>query len=330
MSKVLSQEEIDALLTSVGDGEDAEEAKAKINKKKKVTLYDFKRPHHVSKEQFRLLDNIHEALISKLGVFLSAQLKMIVEMDLIGIDQIMYSEFVMSISSPSALYVGEFDSPYSKFILEISPQFIASAIERLFGGQGTYNAVDHHVSNIERKIMQRIIDKIAMEISNSWKNIKEFECNINRFEHNAEFVQIASASEPVVVVSIEVKLRDHTTMMNICYPHVWISEILSNPNLQEEIMLGTKGSDEGHEQLLEENLQHTPTDLRAILGRTKLSIKDFIELDQGDVILLDKNLNDSLLVHAQNQPMFKAQIGKKKKNYAIKICDILKGDQNED
>ncbi|MCF7886414.1 MAG: flagellar motor switch protein FliM [Candidatus Marinimicrobia bacterium] len=329
MSKVLSQEEIDALLTSVGDGEDAEKAKANIQKKKKVTLYDFKRPHHVSKEQFRLLDNIHESLISKLGVFLSAQLKMIVEMDIIGIDQIMYSEFVMSISSPSALYVGEFDNPYSKFILEISPQFIALAIERLFGGKGTYTSANHHVSNIEQKIMKRIIDKIATEIANSWQNIQEFNCAFNRFEHNAEFVQIASASEPVVVVSIEIKLREHTTMINLCYPHVWISEILSNPHLQEEIMLGNKGSENDQIQLLEENLQFTPTDLRAIVGKTEISVQEFIELQKGDVILLDKNIDDSIVTYAQNQPMFKAKIGQKRNKYAIKICEMLKGDKNE-
>ena len=330
MNKVLSQEEIDALLTSVGEGEDAEKAQAQIQKEKKVTLYDFKRPHHVSKEQLRLLDNIHEALISKLGVFLSAQLKMIVEMDLIGIDQIMYSEFVMSISSPSALYVGEFDNPYSKFILEISPQFIASAIERLFGGQGTYTASNHRVSTIEQKIMERIIDKIASEISNSWEIVEEFGCEFKRFEHNAEFVQIASASEPVIVVSIEVKLRDHTTMMNICYPHVWISEILSNPNIQNEIMLGNQSSEEGKQEVVEQKLHNTPTNLRAILGKTKLSVQDFIELQKGDVITLDKNLGENIMVYAQNQPMFEAQVGKKRKNYAIKISDILKGENNED
>ncbi|MCF7740266.1 MAG: flagellar motor switch protein FliM [Candidatus Marinimicrobia bacterium] len=330
MNKVLSQEEIDALLTSVGEGEDAEKAQAQIQKEKKVTLYDFKRPHHVSKEQLRLLDNIHEALISKLGVFLSAQLKMIVEMDLIGIDQIMYSEFVMSISSPSALYVGEFDNPYSKFILEISPQFIASAIERLFGGQGTYTSTNHRVSTIEQKIMERIIDKIALEISNSWDIVQEFGCEFNRFEHNAEFVQIASASEPVIVVSIEVKLRDHTTMMNICYPHVWISEILSNPNIQNEIMLGNQSSEEGKQEVVEQKLYNTPTNLRAILGKTKLSVQDFIELQKGDVITLDKNLGENIMVYAQNQSMFEAQVGKKRKNYAIKISDILKGENNED
>lgn len=330
MTKVLSQEEIDALLHSVDEGEDADKAKANIKKEKKVSVYDFKRPHHVSKEQFRLLDNIHESLISKLGVFLSAQLKMIVEMDLIGIDQIMYSEFVMSISSPSALYVGEFDDPYSKFILEISPQFIASAIERLFGGQGTYKTTNHQVSNIERRIMKRIIDKISAEISNSWENVKDFNCEFNRFEHNAEFVQIASASEPVIVVSIEVKLREMTTMMNICYPHVWISEILSNPNLQNEIMLGNPSSGNNKPELIERNLHFTSTNLRAILGRTELTVQDFINLQKGDVLVLDKSLDEDVVVYAQNQPMFQAEIGKKRKNYAIKICDLLKGENNED
>ncbi len=330
MSKVLSQEEIDALLSSVGEGKDADKIDSEsFYKKKKVTLYDFKRPHLISKEQLRLLNNIHEALVSKIAVFLSAQLKMIVEMNLIGIDQIMYSEFVMSISSPGALYVGEFDNPYSRFILEISPQFIALTIERLFGGQGTYAASSHYVSTIERKIMKRVVDKMAAEISNNWSVVRKFNCRFNRFEHNAEFVQIASASEPVIVVSIEVKFRDNTTMMNICYPYVWISNILSNPEIQNKIMFGSQDLTQAQKKLLEENLEETTVDLRAILGKCKMSIKEFIDLKVNDVLPLGTHLNDSIPVTAQNKTIFQANIGEKSKNYAIKINDLVGGENNE-
>jgi len=163
MAKILSQEEIDNLLSNVIEGKDESES-ADLEPQKKVTTYDFKRPNLISKEQLRLLNNIHEAFVRSIAVFLSAQLRMIVEMELIGIDQIMYSEFVMSISSPGAIYVGEIDEPYSKVILEMSPQLVALTVERLFGGEGTYTPATHTVSVIELKIMRRIVDKIAEEI----------------------------------------------------------------------------------------------------------------------------------------------------------------------
>lgn len=325
MSKVLSQEEIDALLSSVNEGANGSTIEAKSLKKKKISIYDFRRPNLISKEQFRLLNNIHEALVRKIAVFLSAQLKMIVEMNLIGIDQIMYSEFVMSITSPAALYVGEFDDPHSRFILELSPQFVAFTIERLFGGKGTYVNSNHYVSTIERKIMQRVVDKIAYEISKNWAMVKKFNCRIARFEHNAEFVQIAPASEPVVVVSIEVKFRDNTTMLNICYPYVWISDILSNPELQQEIMLGNEKRTEHQKRALRRNVEETEVNLKAILGKSRISINDFIGLKVGDVLRLSTHLNDSIPVYVHDRKVLGAHVGKSKNNYSLKICEIEKG-----
>jgi len=323
MAKILSQEEIDNLLSNVIEGKSESETSS-LEPKKKVTTYDFKRPNLISKEQLRLLSNIHEALVRSIAVFLSAQLRMIVEMELIGIDQIMYSEFVMSISSPGAIYVGEIDEPYSKLILEMSPQLIALTVERLFGGEGTYTPATHTVSVIERKIMKRIVDKIAEELGQKWETVKKFSCGFSRFEHNAEFVQIVPASEPVIVASIEVKVRGTSTMLNICYPYVWISNVISNPEVQQKIMFGNVEKNQVHTDLVEYNVHHTDIDVKAILGRTNLSVADCLDLRIGDVLQLNRRTNEQIDVLSGDKQIFKGTIGKKNKNYAVKISEIRK------
>jgi len=329
MSKVLSQEEIDALLSSVTEGKEAEEAEKEAVQKteeREVSLYDFKRPHLISKEQERLLHNIHENIVRKLAVFLSAQLRMIVDMDLIGIDQIMYSEFVMSITSPAALYVGEFDDPYSQFILEVSPQLVALTVERMFGGQGTYAPSDHKVTSIEQKIMARIVDKISDEITENWKTVREFECEFTEFETNPEFVQIVSASEPVIVASIEIKVRGNTYMINICYPYVWISEILSDPEVQQKMMYGSEQVSEDQSEIVKSNLNDTNLDLRAILGKSTITVEDVVNLQEGDVIKLDTRPGEEIPVYAKEKKIFRANVGTKKDRYAIKISETMERD----
>ena len=154
MAKILSQDEIDALLTNVS-GES--ESPAEIEPKQKVAIYDFKHPNLVSKEQLRLLETIHEGLCRNFGVFLSAQLRMIVEMNLLAIDQIMYSEFVMSIAPPSSIYVCVADNPQSQFVLEMNPQLSIFIVERLFGGQGSMVSEVRPISIIEQKVILRIL-----------------------------------------------------------------------------------------------------------------------------------------------------------------------------
>ncbi len=325
MAKILSQEEIDALLSNVS-GESFEEVEEKP--RQKISLYDFKHPNLVSKEQMRLLETIHEGICRNFGVFLSAQLRMIVEMNLLAIDQIMYSEFVMSIAPPSCIYVCKPDNPASYFVLEMNPQLAIFIVERLFGGPGSPVTEARPISIIEQKVMSRVIDRLVVELSKNWGQITQFNTTVERFESNPEFVQIVPSSEPVVVVSMEIKIHGHSTLMNICYPYMWISNIVSSPEVQERILFGSQESSEEERNLIEENLLLTPANLSVMLGKTKISVKDFLNLQVGDVIQL-KNRTDHLLpVYVNKKHAFNAVIGLRKKRLALRIESIVEGDKN--
>ncbi len=324
MAKILSQDEIDALLASVSTGE--ETATDIATKKKKISVYDFKRPNLISKEQMRLLENIHEGLARNFGVFLSAQLRMIVDINLLAVDQIMYSEFMMSIATPGAIYLGSFDNPSSQFILEVSPQFGIFIVERLFGGAGEFTSTVRPISVIEQRILKRVVDRIASEISKNWKPVKKFKCSFSRFESNPEFVQIVPASEPVVVVSMEIKIHGNTSMMNICYPYMWISGIMSSPEIQEKILFGSHEATAEEQQLIKKSLESTKVHLRAILGHRTITIGEFINLKIGDVIRLDSRIGSKIPIYSHNRHLYNAVVGKKSNNYAFRIHSIIKGE----
>ncbi|MDP8237475.1 MAG: flagellar motor switch protein FliM [Candidatus Hatepunaea meridiana] len=322
MAKILSQEEIDALLSGVSTGEEASACEG--NDLQKVSLYDFKHPNLISKEQMRLLENIHEGLARNFSVFLSAQLRMIVDMSLLAVDQIMYSELVMSIATPGAIYVGTIDDPRSQFVLEVNSQLVVFIVERLFGGKGTFITKRRPISSIEQRIMKRVVDKVAIELSKNWKPITEFNCSFSRFESNPEFVQIIPSSEPVVVVSLEIKIRGNTTLMNLCYPYKWISTIMSIPEIQEKVLFGAQEATEDEQKLVKTNLESTNIDLRTILGRSKILIKDFVNLKAGDVIRLDSEVGSKRPVFALNKYLYDTTIGRREKNYAFRINSVLK------
>ncbi len=328
MAKILSQDEIDALLSNVsGEPEEALDAE----QKQKIAIYDFKHPSLVSKEQMRLLENIHEGVCRNFGVFLSAQLRMIVEMNLLAIDQIMYSEFVMSIAPPSSIYVCSTDTPSSQFVLEMNPQLSIFIVERLFGGRGSFITEVRPISVIEQRVMRRVVDRIAYEISRNWGNVASFNTTISRFESNPEFVQIVPSSEPVVVVSMEIKIHGNSTLMNICYPYMFISNIVSSPEVQEKIMFGSKEATDEEKKDIIDNLNYTNMVLRPQLGKSYLNVNDFLNLKIGDVIMLDTRTDNLLPVYVHNRHLFNALVGIKKKRYAIQINSVLQREgQNED
>ncbi len=326
MAKILSQEEIDALLANVSTETTVEEEE---KPQQKVTVYDFKHPNLVSKEQLRLLETIHEGFARNYSVFLSAQLRMIVEMNLLAIDQIMYSEFVMSIAPPSCIYVCRAENPTSPFVLEMNPQLAIFIVERLFGGPGSPVNEARPISVIEQKIMKRVINRLLEEITKNWEIITHFDASIERYESNPEFVQIVPSSEPVVVVSFEIKIHGHSTLMNICYPYMWVSSIISSPEVQDRILFGSKEATPEEKEIIEENLLHTPVNLSVLLGKAHISIKDFLELKTGDVIQLENHTDSLLPIMINNKHAFDGVVGLRKKRLAVRIDSIVKGEEDE-
>ncbi len=328
MAKILSQDEIDALLSNVAGETETMEAE---EQDQKVSLYDFKHPNLVSKEQMRMLETIHEGLCRNFGVFLSAQMRMIVEMNLLAVDQIMYSEFVMSIAPPSCIYVCDIDKPYSQFILDMNPQIAIFIVERLFGGPGSFIENPRPISVIEQKVMGRIIDRITEEVSKNWAPLAKFNCSVNRYETNSEFVQIVSSSEPVVVVTMEIKIHGKSTLMNICYPYMWISSIVSTPEVQEKMMFGSREPSPEEQQLVRDNLNLTKVQFRAMLGNSKITVGDFINLKVGDVIRLNSKIDSLAKIYVQNRYLCEAAIGISRNKYTCQIRSMAQeGDEDDE
>lgn len=320
MAKILSQDEIDALLSSVsGDTDESSEA----NVKQKIALYDFKHPNLVSKEQMRLLETIHEGICRNFGVFLSASLRMIVEMNLLAVDQIMYSEFVMSIAPPSCIYVCDIDKPSSKIVLELNPQLAILIVERLFGGRGGFVSDIRPISVIEQKVMQRVVERIAFDLAKNWSSIEKFNCNVEKFESNPEFVQVVPSSEPVVVVSMEVKIHGNSTLLNICYPYMWISNIISTPDVHDKILFGARDVSEEERAAIESGLNNTAVDIKTLLGKGNITINDFLNLDKGDVIKLNSRIDSKFPLLIENKKLAYASIGVNRKKYACRLLHDL-------
>jgi len=320
MAKILSQDEIDALLSSVsGDATELSESDIK----QKITIYDFKHPNLVSKEQLRLLETIHEGLCRNFGVFLSASLRMIVEMNMLAVDQIMYSEFVMSIAPPSCIYVCDIDTPKSKVVLELNPQLAILIVERLFGGRGGFVSDLRPISVIEQKVMQRVVERIAVELSKNWGSIAQFNTTIEKFESNPEFVQVVASSEPVVVISMEVKIHGNSTLLNICYPYMWISNVVSTPEVQERILFGARDTSEEEKNIIKSSLKETNVELRSVLGKSKITVDDFVNLREGDVLKLNTRIDSNLPLYVENLQISDTSIGIRRKKYACRLTSEL-------
>ncbi|HHY74633.1 MAG TPA: flagellar motor switch protein FliM [Bacillus bacterium] len=327
--EVLSQNEIDALLSALSAGEmNAEELK-KEEKEKKVKIYDFKRALRFSKDQIRSLSRIHENFARLLTTHFSAQLRTYVQITVASVDQIPYEEFIRSIPKMTILNVFDVPPLEGRLLIEVNPNIAYAMMDRVLGGKGdSLNKVEN-LTEIETKVMSNLFERATENLQEAWASIAEIDPILTDFEVNPQFLQMVSPNETVIVISLNTTIGETSGMINICLPHVLLEPII--PKLSVHYWMQTSKKERLPEEisLLERRIKKAELPIQAILGESVISVKEFLNLNIGDVIQLDRQVDEPLEIRIADHPKFIGQPGKLKQNTAIQILDKYNGGEND-
>jgi flagellar motor switch protein FliM len=336
VSDILSQEEVDALLSAVSAGGMNESptevatldsqssfmagppsSSDSIEMEKSLSLYDFRRPDRVSKDQMRTLQNLHEGYARQFSTTLTNFLRTFVEIELVSVDQLTYSEFVMSISNPSCIYVFKMEPLEGNAILEINPSLVFFIIDRLFGGQGRPSE-----QNREQNVIHRIVERSLSDLKDVWEHVGVFSPKIEAYETNPQFVQIAPPGETVILISLEVRMQNASGLMSICFPYMLLESVINNLS-GESWMSSQSTSTQETRSVLEEEIQDINLAVASVIGTTSLTIKDLLQLQRGDVLCLDKPYDSDLLIQVEGKTKMAARSGLIGRKKAVRITKII-------
>lgn len=327
---VLSQSEIDALLSAISTGEMSADDMKKEDAAKKVKIYDFKRALRFSKDQIRSLTRIHENFARLLTTFFSAQLRTYVQITVASVDQIPFEEFVRSIPNMTLINVFEVPPLDGNILMEINPNIAYSMLDRLMGGSGASHSNVDNLTEIETKIMTNLFERSFDNLREAWENIVEIDPMLIELEVNPQFLQMISPNETVVVISLNTIIGETTGMINICLPHVVLEPIVPNLSVRYWMQSNTKEMSPAQIKTLENRVKQSILPVVAELGTTSISIEDFLMMNIGDVIELDQKITNPLILKVGNLPKFTVQPGKLNKKMAVQILDPLKGGDDDE
>ncbi|MEX0821415.1 MAG: flagellar motor switch protein FliM [Rhodothermales bacterium] len=330
MAKPLSQDEIDILLevrTQLNDADDYDlaqlESMVAADSDRRINPYNFKRPRLYAQDQMRVLNHVHEAFARDLSVYLSAQLRTIVDINLTAVDQVLYSEYVMSSAPPSAIYVVEVEELNQKIIFELDPRLVIFTIEKLFGGPGVFLRKPREVSQIERRIMSKVMQRAFRELEKAWHQVFDMALKEVAFESNAEFVQIIPGVEPALVSTFEVVIYEQRSFINICYPYRLLERVLGRTGMKQWISSATTQVSPAVRERYENTVRGVDVEVRAELGRARLPVAELRDLAVGDVIPLRQKIGDSIRVFVDKQDKFRAAPGRAGKRRALQIMELI-------
>ncbi|HVN81038.1 MAG TPA: flagellar motor switch protein FliM [Terriglobia bacterium] len=343
MNKILSQDEVNALLSSINsptEGATQGDALAsssdssskqssdgvtlvktagytQYGMNKKVAIYNFRRPDRVPKTLLRSLQFLHDKFCSNVSSSLSAYLRAITEVTLLSVEQTTYAEFLVSLSDPtyySAISISPLDGMAA---LEMNLELVFPIIDRLLGGVGSVLKLNRNITEIEKNIIQGVIKLITTNLAETWKPVSVIEFAFRASETRPQLLHVAAANEVVILVIFEVKVGDTRGTMHLCLPFAGLEPI--SGKFEQEINVRGRGNVKEENKRLLSTLFKMPVSISAELAGGMVTVRDLLILQPCDVLKLDRIPSDHVMVHIGGIPRFSSTGVIWKDHKAVKI-----------
>jgi flagellar motor switch protein FliM len=292
MAKILTQAEIDALLSAAGD---VQRGRRKAAQNGPVVRYNFRRPDRVSKEQMHALQFLHERGARNLSTSLSAYLRTTINLSVASVEQFSYQEFLSSRSDPTAFYslsIAPFDEVGA---IEINPSVAFAMIDRMLGGSGQSVAIARPLTEIEQNVVDEVVKLLLDGLAEAWKAVTNLTFSIRGRETRPQMLQVAAPNEIVCAVIFDLKVGDVRGMISLCIPTGVVETAgsqFSNAWQRQRRELSP-----AERAWMDENLARVPVSVVPLI-RTRLKTGAVLALKPGEILSLPLSADQPLDVYA--------------------------------
>lgn len=290
---------------------------------KSYKLYNFRRPDKFSKDNLRALRDIHREFSKAISLVLSGYLRMRVEIEIVSVDQLTYEEFVRSMPSPISVGVFEFEPLSGQVLLGISFEVISCIVNRMLGGVGNIENQTRELTDIEKALAKKVINIIIKSLEDSWNTIIPVTGKFISLDDNYQSIQVATAGEIVALLTFEVQISGkHFGLFSLCFSYPVLETVLGHLSTQH--IFQTKGLVASNDERLKmiSKINTSNVDLRVQFGQCSITLDDFLQLSEGDIIKLDNKVQDDLIVKVNGEKKFFARPGTLKDKICVKITDV--------
>ncbi len=323
MGEVLSQSEIDNLLAALSNGE-LDTDNMNDSSDKQIKNYDFKRPTKFSKEHLRTLEMIYEHYGRLLSTNLPVYLRKSVQVTVASSETVIFSEFTNALSNPVILGIVNFQPLNGTIIIELASQLGFAMIDRMLGGTGNPLEKNRDFTEIEMTIVEKMMVVCMQLMREPWRNVVDLNPVMERIETNSQFAQVIAPNDMVAIVTLNVKIGDVEGFMNICLPFFTLESVMDKLNTKFWYANMQKQNEEDFEEYIEALIKRVDVPIKAVLGKTQISVNDFVNLQVGDIIRLDSGVDDDLKVYVGNLEKFTALPGSNKDRYAVRVTSVIR------
>lgn len=290
--------------------------------KKGYKLYNFRRPDKFSKDHLRALQDVHREFSRQISLVLTAYLRMHIEIDVVSTDQLTYDEFMRSMPSPITIGIFELNPLPGQILLGVSFEVLSCIVDRMLGGVGISENRQRELTDIEEALAKKVIERTVKTLESAWSGIIPVQAEVVGLDNSYQMIQVATSGEIVALITFEVQIAGkYFGLISLCFPYPVLENVLAHLSTQH--IFQTKGivATTEERQKMIQKLNTSKVDLSVIYGSCDISLTEFLDIKEGDIIKLENKLNEDLVVMVNEEKKFFARPGTMKNNVCIKITD---------
>ncbi|WMJ78607.1 MULTISPECIES: flagellar motor switch protein FliM [unclassified Sedimentibacter] len=323
MAEILSQSQIDELLNNLNSGDvNIQELEAAD---KKIKEYDFRSPKKITKETIKLLKGIYENYCRMLTSRLTSMLRLMCDVSVEQVEESIFHEYNNALDD--YVLMGLIDVEYpddtkadNQILMEISKPLSFVIIDRLLGGSGEEYDNIRDYTDIELSLLNNMIKQLVKMMGSTWESTLQIETNLSKIETNSRFIQSINYNDSVVIVVLNVTLNQSSGKITICVPLNILEEILKKASIISKSMnKKSEQSIEEQKSAIMDSLRSSKLTITGILGKSNATLQDIVNMQVGDLIILDKSINSDVDVNVDGEKWFEGKWGTRKNKGAIKI-----------
>jgi flagellar motor switch protein FliM len=321
--QILTQNEVDALLKGLSNGEIKTEADAPHDSGG-VRPYDFHNPEKAVRGRMSVLEMVHEKFCRHLRGSVFNLLRKTIDCAPDGIKAMKYEEFMRNLHMPSSLNIFSFQPLKGSGLLAIDPSLAFLIVDSYFGGDGRFHTrvEGRDFTPVELSVIKKVVDIIFHEITEVWKAIYPVEFKFFRSEMNPHFVNIMSANDIVIVSTFRMEIEAVNNRFYVCMPFASLEPIKDKLYGTEKV--ATAEVDKKWSARLREQFDLVQIGISGEIGEATISFAELLNLRAGDIIELDKKVKEPLEVNIEGAPKLYARPGVIDNHYAVKILSVIK------
>jgi flagellar motor switch protein FliM len=323
MDQVLTQAEVDALLNAVSDGTiGAQEGENKADKSG-IVQYDLANQDRIIRGRMPTLDIIHDRFIRLFRVSLSAALRKVANIGVNSSGPIKFGEFMNSLPLPSCLNILRVEPLRGSAVMVIESKLLYALVDSLFGGADVpYTKIEgKDFTQIEIKVARRIVMAAIDDLEKAWAPVFPLKFNYSRTEINPQFVAVVPPSDVVISTAFDVELEKMSGSIKLVIPYSTLEPIKS------KLSVGFQSEQLEVDHIwinrIKNQLMNTAVNVTCNLGHAWINMRDLMELNKGDVIILDHNADKPLDIMVEGVHKFRGSPGVLRGNKAIKIAEVM-------